>query len=223
MTSVTWQEASDLAQCRVCGRRRVAKHGYADLYFPPAARTDTCCMPELQAENPSTQDVLDVATRLRTVAVPLYRALRQHTGGRLNATQGSVLGCATPWPHSPDGPCGKGAVVPSDGEPDREGAVDEGLVQRESSTSDGRTSSISGDGQRDGVAAREPTEARSVPGRTPPAVGPRDMARVASALPSLERLIRLIERSGTCTPAVVCKPEWGSDDGDGAVESAAEV
>lgn len=151
-------------------------------------------MPELQAENPSTQDVLDVATRLRTVAVPLYRALRQHTGGRLNATQGSVLGSVLR--HGPirltDLAAKEQLSLPMASRIVKV-LVDEGLVQRESSTSDGRTSSISVTGsgmewllgnrlKRDQFLAERLRQ-----------LDPEEMASVASALPSLERLIRLIE------------------------------
>lgn len=45
-------------------------------------------MPEHDAEDPT----LALAGRLRSVVVPLARSLRQQSGGRLTATQASVLG-----------------------------------------------------------------------------------------------------------------------------------
>jgi DNA-binding MarR family transcriptional regulator len=151
-------------------------------------------MPERQQETATPHEVLDVATRLRTVAVPLYRALRQHTGGRLNATQGSVLGSILR--HGPIRPTDL-ALKEQLSLPMASRAVkaleDEGLVQRTYSPIDGRASllSVTPEGmewllgnrlKRDQFLAER---LRLLP--------PDDLDQLARALPALETLITLIQ------------------------------
>lgn len=61
---------------------------------PPGAASDATSdtAPDSWPDTSSDTAPYDAAARLRSAVVPLTRMLRQQTGGRLTATQGSVLG-----------------------------------------------------------------------------------------------------------------------------------
>lgn len=89
-------------------------------------------------------DTLDLAAQLRAVVVPLARSLRQQSGGRLTATQASVLGSVMRH-----GPMAMSAVAVREqlSLPMVSKVVaaleEEGLVRRDASAHDGRVNLVS--------------------------------------------------------------------------------